>query len=357
MAGTTVKKAQLAGTGGANPLSSGISVDKSIPKAFFDGRHLVLGTSSIRVKAREQAVKELQSKLPFQPGDAGWLINKFIEHQYPTGGTVDLANPLDFPNGPSVWIHLLSFLVGPRYFHHPHRSSLIAACRAAEQPGAGGQAAGVGDNFTVMMMVLRPPVEEKTVRQKIPGKNTRRRVLTIGDKCPKNAIQDREEPENEELEDTGSQQILGEHGEFVEDSDQEEERAALAAERQQAVRASPAPVPSSSAAGVSRSGKDENRPASGMMRTGDPLTREEVRAAAAEREEINRLGYSGFNPMATSTTAASTSTTKRAREESVSEDQPGKAKKPDRKRSPSPKKHAGAGAKEKDEDDDEEMLV
>ncbi|KAK4941893.1 hypothetical protein LTR10_018223 [Elasticomyces elasticus] len=346
ISGTTVDDAQ---NGSLPAPPSNIQTQKSLPASFFSGRQKPFDTTNTSI-SKAKRLKELQDAMPFQPGDAAWLINVFLGRQYPNGGTVDLGNPKDFPDGPSVWKHLASFLAESCYFNHPHRANLQAACRYAED--AVGMGKGVIANFSVMVSALRTPFAERSVQKKLPGRNTKRKVLTIGTTCPPNAVVDVDEPEERDLEDTGREQVLGDGGEFVDDdSEQEEERAALAAERQQAVRIGK---------GVSETMAPSSRflPSSGgMMPTGDPLTREEIHAAAAERAEINRIGYSGFNPMATSTTAASTSTTKRAREESDSEDQPGKAKKPDRKRSPSPKKHAGTGAKEKDEDDDEEMLV
>jgi hypothetical protein len=52
----------------------------------------------------------------------------------------------------------------------------------------------------------------------------RRKVLTIGATCPQNAVVDVEEPEDRNLEDTGREQIFGDHGKFVEDEvgDQDE---------------------------------------------------------------------------------------------------------------------------------------
>jgi hypothetical protein len=169
---------------------------------------------------------------------------------------------------------------------------------------------GVIANFTVLMQALRPPVTQKAVRQRMPNKtNPKKQVLTVGKICPPNAITEREEPRDDELEDTSDQQILGDSGVLVdEDSDDEDgfaqteaetERDRLAAERRALIlQGDPLMGP-----GLPPfSGQDNSAQEEG----------ERVRAAL-ERQRILEQGYAGFRP------GAASSGEKRTREESSDE--------------------------------------
>jgi hypothetical protein len=80
----------------------------SLPGSFFTGRQLAFDGSATDGISKEKRVHRLKELLPLQPGDAGWLINKFIEYQYPSGGLMDLGNPSVFINSPSIWTHVAS---------------------------------------------------------------------------------------------------------------------------------------------------------------------------------------------------------------------------------------------------------
>lgn len=63
-----------------------------IPASFFSGsRQLAL----TQVSHREYGKKSMAELLPFQSGDAGWLIDRFLKDKYPDGGTVYLYNADD----------------------------------------------------------------------------------------------------------------------------------------------------------------------------------------------------------------------------------------------------------------------
>jgi hypothetical protein len=55
-----------------------------IPASFFRGRQ----TAFAGITHRKHGVKTMKETLPFEPGDAGWLINRFLHEAYPEGGDV-----------------------------------------------------------------------------------------------------------------------------------------------------------------------------------------------------------------------------------------------------------------------------
>ncbi|KAI1608132.1 hypothetical protein EDD36DRAFT_500098 [Exophiala viscosa] len=196
---------------GSHPQAGG-----SLPKSFFAGRQLAMETTVNRL-SKDKRIAGLKQNLPFRPGDAGWLIHKFIQHQYPNGGLIDLGNPSMFANSPSVWTHFASFLQLARYYNHPHRANLEAACRMASgPPGPGGAGGGIVTNFIVMMNVLRPPVKQSVASTRTTGGRKTKTVLTVAQQFPANVVMDREES-NEVLEDATLQQILGDDGDLVDD--------------------------------------------------------------------------------------------------------------------------------------------
>ncbi|KAK5414407.1 hypothetical protein LTR06_004220 [Exophiala xenobiotica] len=386
MTGLQVDKVLSGGASGgpaAAPSASG-GLGGSLPKSFFNGRQLALETTLNRT-SKEKRLAALQQTMPFQPGDAGWLINKFIEFQYPHGGLMDLGNPSVFINSPSVWTHFASFLNLPCYYNHPHRANLEAACRMASgPPGPGGAGGGIVTNLIVMVQALRPPVTQRTAYQTIQGSKKTKTVLTIAQHGPLNAVIDREEVE-EDLEDATLQQILGVDGRLVdvepEDDDgfrdgagdfEVAETARLAAERRQASQqvyetmtigsAMPSLGRRAEQAGVGSSlGSTTSETPNIMPRANvEPATREEMIAAARQREDVLNRGYEGFN---TATASASTSASQipaSGTKRSTVEEETKPAK---RKRARQSRRHARKTGTASDTEDknkgsgDEEMLL
>ena len=81
---------------------------RSLPASFYNGRSLPFETDkdASRKLAKDKNISEMKKSLPFQPGNAAWLINKFITTKYPEGGEVDLASPASFPDAHSMWTAL-----------------------------------------------------------------------------------------------------------------------------------------------------------------------------------------------------------------------------------------------------------
>lgn len=81
------------------------NVSQVIPKSFFTGRSEPFDSTQGQKKLK---INKLQKLLPFQPGDAGWLINRFLEQYYPNGGEVNLVHHTDelFNDVQSMWVNL-----------------------------------------------------------------------------------------------------------------------------------------------------------------------------------------------------------------------------------------------------------
>ena len=75
-----------------------------LPTVFFAGRSLALDTTTSANQSHRTVKKQvLKDALPFQPGDAQWLFNRFLEERYPNGGRLDLGNPALYTNINTVW--------------------------------------------------------------------------------------------------------------------------------------------------------------------------------------------------------------------------------------------------------------
>jgi hypothetical protein len=71
-----------------------------IPASFFNGSR---ATTLDSVGRRDVGKKNMAKKLPFQPGDAAWLIDRFLKTKFPNGGTLYL-----YPAGDPVTTELFA---------------------------------------------------------------------------------------------------------------------------------------------------------------------------------------------------------------------------------------------------------
>ena len=169
-----------------SPISRGSH--KVYPKSFFLGGRshpwdLPRGSSS----SRKACFRKLINLLPIEPGDAIWLFNRFLDHEYPQGGELDPATPALHPDVDSVWIRLGSFLRKPLYHHHPQRLHLIAVTEAARDP-ANCRAINVSLGSTLDL--LRSPVEIKKYR----AKRVQKLVYQVGPARAPGVIEGKPEP-------------------------------------------------------------------------------------------------------------------------------------------------------------------
>ena len=89
-----------------DPAQQTSTADKIYPKSFFAGRSEGLDTGARKSAATR--VLRMQALLPLQPGDALWLLDRFLTQHYPQGGEINACNPATFPAADSVWTKLTS---------------------------------------------------------------------------------------------------------------------------------------------------------------------------------------------------------------------------------------------------------
>jgi hypothetical protein len=173
--------------------SSANSTEKMIPKDFFTGRaEALLTPTRISNANREKALRDL---IPYQPGDAMWLLDRFFSDQYPeldsSTGTVDLGNPENWPESPTVWVKLETWLDKRLYYHHPHRISLKAMATTARDIKQGKF---MGQAMRAAVQIFFKDVHAKAVRSDINYKSRGKTVLQVSGGRNDNVVSRPSEP-------------------------------------------------------------------------------------------------------------------------------------------------------------------
>ncbi|KAJ9602454.1 hypothetical protein H2200_012996 [Cladophialophora chaetospira] len=149
--GIAADAAQVSGTGPYYPASAFNA--RSRPNEELR----VGGTGrSFRPDTEKDRIRQF---LPLQPGDALWLLHKFLEEAYPDDGAiVDTGNPNIFSDADSVWTRLEAFLAQPKWRFHPCLGNLQSVVEAAKTVSQRGQGQGVDAGIEAAFETLRPPV-------------------------------------------------------------------------------------------------------------------------------------------------------------------------------------------------------
>ncbi|KAK5198636.1 hypothetical protein LTR92_001107 [Exophiala xenobiotica] len=259
---------------------------KVLPKAFFEGE-----SHALENRGRIQSnVKAMQQHLPAQPCDALWLLDKFLEQEYPQGGGVDCANPTIMPTAPSVWTKLANFLSTPKYYHHPQRRDLYYMVQSANHPD---NAKRIPSVIAGMLTILRGSI---TTRSKALG-STSRTIYTIGIDRPDGILEDVPEPDPEELDLDALETSEG--WQVVDDDEEEEEEGAAGPSHPHSEMQQPMdPSAAASSQSVKRKRDDEDdgeetieSARAGKRRAAEP---EKESAKTSETENADRMGHFDF---------------------------------------------------------------
>lgn len=202
----------LAEAPGVTPQVAAVSTGAvyAYPRDFFKGQGTGLPMNAGGKSEDAKADWIRKNWFPFQPADAGWLMNEFLAEMYPNAGEINLCNPDVWPEDHSMWNDLRTFLGDPLYTHHPHRDTLLAACSGIKDIGKSGMGAGrKGDGPKIvrgisrLVRVLRHPMSERAEEKKSGATRRAKTVLTVGgaQSLPADAIANVEEPTLELLED------------------------------------------------------------------------------------------------------------------------------------------------------------
>jgi hypothetical protein len=177
------------------------STEAFLPSSFFgasDTKHtLPFANKSLKQDANAAHLSTLRNTLPANPGDILWLIDRFLHEQFPGGGKVDLASGSEHRD--SIYHLITTFCSKATYKHHPHIRTFRALASIVEQ---GAAERSIATNALVFaLQILREPFTKtpKTLKLKVNGvnKESKRFVVAIGAKTPKEVIREWEEPEPE----------------------------------------------------------------------------------------------------------------------------------------------------------------
>lgn len=117
---------------------------------------MVIGAYAKQINEWNEAQK-LREALPLQPGDTHWLLHKFLQVEYPQGGTTVGTSQQNCSPRSSVWSKLEQFVQRPEYSHHPNLANLREVIETAHEPRS---TPGCNQALKVALQMLRPPYPE-----------------------------------------------------------------------------------------------------------------------------------------------------------------------------------------------------
>jgi hypothetical protein len=186
---------------GCDGATASSSTEEFFPSSFFEAsttKHtLPFANKSLKQDANAAHLGTLRNTLPANPGDMLWLLDRFLHEQFPWGGKIDLASGSEHRD--SIYHLITTFCSKATYRHHPHIRTFRALASIVEQ---GAAERSIATNALVFaLQILREPFTKtpKTLKLKVNGvnKESKRFVVTIGAKVPKEVIREWEEPELE----------------------------------------------------------------------------------------------------------------------------------------------------------------
>jgi hypothetical protein len=141
-----------------------------------------------KFKSYEQAMaKKIKAYLPIQAGDALWLVHRFLEETYPTGGIVDAAESRLHPFADTIFKRLVDFCKQPKYRNHPQLVGVLLFAETACMPSI---TPGCVNVIRVILTILRTPVRETKSRvyNKLLKAQKTKYTFTIGTNVPKGKL-------------------------------------------------------------------------------------------------------------------------------------------------------------------------
>jgi hypothetical protein len=202
------KKQEVGGVGPVYPESAFVGSRKNEPMEVGARGHQI-------AEAAEK--KRINKYLPLQAGDALWLLHKFLQQYYPTGGVLDTSNPKIFPRNESMWPKLQEFIKQPKFQHHP----MILNLSSVIETGLSTQnTAGVDTALKIAFQMLRPPADRERKRQYVKELKAQKWKVTydLGTETPVNVVPRDIEPDlefEEEEEGIEDDVLVGADGELI----------------------------------------------------------------------------------------------------------------------------------------------
>lgn len=105
----------------------------TLPDSYYEGRQLMFKMSYCNGSSASSAAHGLQMKLPLQRGDLLWLLDQFLQADFPQGGTLSCADPSVFHSADSVWPRISRFCKQSVFSLHPHADYLHTVARRASE--------------------------------------------------------------------------------------------------------------------------------------------------------------------------------------------------------------------------------
>ena len=103
------------------------------PASYFAGRQQLFKISYCNGTATASAVQRIRKMLPLQKGDFLWLLDQFLQDNFPLGGALNCADPSVFPDAGSIWPNLVIFCSQTRHSQHPYAEYLGTVARRASE--------------------------------------------------------------------------------------------------------------------------------------------------------------------------------------------------------------------------------
>jgi len=165
---------------GPTTLKSSLYTTRLFHQGSRPNMSLVVGAGAKQINEANEA-RRVQQALPLQPGDAHWLLHKFLSAEYPRGGLVVGTSILYCAPGVSVRSKLEAFVQRPELSQHPHLAQLSDVVKTANEPRA---TPGCNQALKVALQILRPPYSEKRYR----ARGHRVVEYHIGARAPLNVV-------------------------------------------------------------------------------------------------------------------------------------------------------------------------
>ena len=162
--------------------SATIDTGNVLPASYFEGRQLLFKMSYCNATVATSASQKIQKSFPLQMGDSFWLLDQFLLHNFPNGGTLNCADPSIFPDVGSIWPKLITFCGRGQLSQHPYAGFWMAVAMRASD-GTYGLMQNVV-SLEAALKILRTSIDKKSyVKLTAEGRQARYTTFLIDVFC------------------------------------------------------------------------------------------------------------------------------------------------------------------------------